>query len=62
MSFASQPDILVIDTPFHLDLMRVPAGEFLIGSDPGKDNFAQPDELPQHSVYLSEFYILPMLS
>ena len=28
-----------------------------MGSDPVKDNFAQPDELPQHRVYVSEFFI-----
>lgn len=48
---------IILDTPFHLELMRVPAGECLMGSDPSKDNFAQPDELPQHNVHLSEFYI-----
>jgi formylglycine-generating enzyme len=50
-------DLLVIDTPFHLELMRVPAGEFLMGSDPARDKNAQSDEQPQHRVYVSEFYI-----
>ena len=57
MTVTVQPDLLVIDVPFHLELMRVPAGEFMMGSDPARDNFAQPDELPQQSIYLSEFYI-----
>jgi formylglycine-generating enzyme required for sulfatase activity len=51
------PDLLVIDSPFHLDMVRVPAGEFLMGSDPAKDNKAQINEQPQHSVHVSEFYI-----
>lgn len=48
---------IIVNTPFPLELVHVPAGEFLMGTDPGKDNFAQPDELPQHSVHLSAFYI-----
>ena len=45
------------DTLFNLELIRVPAGEFLMGSDPSRDNFAQPDELPQQRIYVSEFWI-----
>jgi formylglycine-generating enzyme required for sulfatase activity len=37
--------------------VRVPAGEFLMGSDPAKDKNARKDEQPQHRVYVSEFYI-----
>jgi serine/threonine-protein kinase len=51
------PDLLIVDSPFHLELVRVPAGEFLMGSDPAKDKKAQIDEQPQHTVYVSEFYI-----
>ena len=40
-----------------LELIRVPAGEFLMGSDPAKDNDARDDEQPQHLVYVDEFYI-----
>jgi formylglycine-generating enzyme required for sulfatase activity len=40
-----------------LELVRVPAGEFLMGSDPAKDKSALDNEQPQHRVYLSEFYI-----
>ena len=38
-------------------LLRVPAGDFLMGSDKAKDLNAQDDELPQHTVFLSEYYI-----
>ncbi len=51
------PDRLTITTPIRLELVRVPAGEFLMGSDPAKDKDAQPDEQPRHRVYVSEFYI-----
>jgi formylglycine-generating enzyme required for sulfatase activity len=40
-----------------IGLVRVPAGEFLMGSDPAKDGNADIDEQPQHRVYVSEFYI-----
>jgi formylglycine-generating enzyme required for sulfatase activity/Flp pilus assembly protein TadD len=52
-----ESNVLTIDSPFHLELIRVPAGEFLMGSDPAKDEASQPDEQPQHRVYVSEFYI-----
>jgi formylglycine-generating enzyme required for sulfatase activity len=40
-----------------MELVRVPAGEFLMGSDPAKDSLADGDEKPQHPVTLTEFYI-----
>lgn len=46
-----------ISTPVFLKLMRVPAGEFIMGSDPAKDKAAQPAEQPQHRVNLPEYYI-----
>ena len=39
------------------ELVRVPAGEFLMGSDPVRDHEAQPTERPQHRVRVSEFFI-----
>jgi formylglycine-generating enzyme required for sulfatase activity len=51
------PEVLTITSPIHLELVRVQAGEFLMGSDPAKDKDADDDEQPQHRVYLSEFYI-----
>jgi serine/threonine-protein kinase len=35
----------------------VPAGDFLMGSDPSKDNNAHNGELPQHTVYLDSYWI-----
>jgi formylglycine-generating enzyme required for sulfatase activity len=54
---STPPDALVIDSPFRLELVRVPAGAFLMGSDKAKDTDAQDDEQPQHTVDVSEFYI-----
>jgi formylglycine-generating enzyme required for sulfatase activity len=52
-----RPDVLTITSPIHLELVRVPAGEFLMGSDPEKDEEAYGDEQPQHPVDLPEFTI-----
>jgi formylglycine-generating enzyme required for sulfatase activity len=51
------PDVLTITSPIHLELVRVPAGKFLMGSDPAKDEYAKDDEQPQHRVYVPGFYI-----
>jgi formylglycine-generating enzyme required for sulfatase activity len=48
---------VTIARPIHLELIRVPAGEFLMGSDPAQDRYARADEQPQHRVFVSEFYI-----
>jgi formylglycine-generating enzyme required for sulfatase activity/uncharacterized caspase-like protein len=53
----SRPDVLTITSPVHLELVRVPAGEFLMGSDLAKDEEAWDDEQPQRRVHVSEFYI-----
>jgi len=41
----------------EMEFVRVPAGEFRMGSDKTKDPLASDDELPQHTVYLDEYYI-----
>jgi len=51
------PDVFTIASPTQLELVRVPAGESLMGSDAAKDNSAEDKEQPQHRVYVSEFYI-----
>lgn len=50
-------DALVIESPLHLELVPVPAGEFLMGSDGRKDREANDDEKPQHRSDLSDFLI-----
>ncbi|HLF03376.1 MAG TPA: SUMF1/EgtB/PvdO family nonheme iron enzyme, partial [Anaerolineales bacterium] len=56
-ALAERSDILIIEHPFHLELIRIPAGEFLMGSDPMKDKEARENEQPQHRLHLPEFYI-----
>jgi serine/threonine-protein kinase len=51
------PDRLTIPSPIRLELVRVPAGHFWMGSDPAKDGEAHDDERPQRWLSLSEFYI-----
>jgi formylglycine-generating enzyme required for sulfatase activity len=48
---------LTITSPIELELVRVPAGEFQMGSNPALDKQAAQDEQPQHWVDLPEFYI-----
>jgi WD40 repeat protein len=43
---------------FGIKQVYVPAGCFLMGSDPTKDSQAQPEELPQHQVCLTKAYWL----
>jgi formylglycine-generating enzyme required for sulfatase activity len=50
-------DSLVIETPIKLELVRIPAGPFLMGSDPAKDKHAREREQPQHTLELPEFYM-----
>ncbi|MBM3234751.1 formylglycine-generating enzyme family protein [Candidatus Poribacteria bacterium] len=39
------------------EMVLMPAGEFLMGSDKSKDNLADDDELPQRKVYLDGYWI-----
>jgi formylglycine-generating enzyme required for sulfatase activity len=39
-----------------MEQVYIPAGEFLMGS-PGNDSLAPPNEKPQHTVYLDEYWI-----
>lgn len=50
-------NLMVVKSPIQIELLCVPAGEFLMGSNPTKDKYAVNDEQPQHLVYLSEYYI-----
>jgi formylglycine-generating enzyme required for sulfatase activity len=51
------PDLLTITSPIRLELVRIPAGEFLMGSDPAKDKDAYDYDKPQHRIYVAEFDI-----
>jgi formylglycine-generating enzyme required for sulfatase activity len=46
-----------IDVPICMELLRVPAGSFWMGSHPERDADAQENEQPRHRVKLTDFYI-----
>lgn len=61
-SVSSLPPVgpLLIDLPklsFRLQLVRIPAGPFLMGSDKSRDSQACDNELPQHTLTLPEYLI-----
>jgi formylglycine-generating enzyme required for sulfatase activity len=41
----------------ELEMVLIPAGEFLMGSVPGLDQSARTNEYPQHFLYLPDYYI-----
>jgi formylglycine-generating enzyme required for sulfatase activity len=43
--------------PFEPEMVLIPAGQFLMGSDPQKDRYAQGNEQPQHPLYLPDYYL-----
>jgi formylglycine-generating enzyme required for sulfatase activity len=43
--------------PFEPELILIPAGEFLMGSDPEKDKGVDTGEQPQHTLYLPNYHI-----
>ena len=43
--------------PFEPEMILIPAGEFLMGSDPRKDKDAMDNEQPQHTLYLPDYYM-----
>ena len=53
----AKPDRFILEKPFEMTLLRIPPGEFMMGSDVTQDETARPNEQPQHRVYLSDFYI-----
>jgi formylglycine-generating enzyme required for sulfatase activity len=63
--FAADPeqafrDLLEVLQPFKLlepEMILIPAGEFLMGSDPSVDQDAASREQPQHTLYLPEYYL-----
>jgi serine/threonine protein kinase len=43
--------------PFEPEMILIPTGAFLMGSDPRKDKDTRDQEQPQHTLYLSEYYM-----
>jgi formylglycine-generating enzyme required for sulfatase activity len=52
-------EVLKALTPpeFEPEMVLIPAGDFLMGSDPSVDKYAQEDEQPQHTLYLPDYYL-----
>jgi formylglycine-generating enzyme required for sulfatase activity len=48
---------LISKQPFEPEMNLIPAGEFLMGSDPQQDGEALDDEEPQHRLYLPDYYL-----
>jgi formylglycine-generating enzyme required for sulfatase activity len=43
--------------PFEPEMILIPAGEFLMGSDPSVDKDVREDEQPQHTLHLPDYYL-----
>ncbi len=54
---ARQGEVWPEEGPIRFDWVTIPAGEFLMGSDPRVDRDAWDDELPQHRVWLPAYQI-----
>jgi formylglycine-generating enzyme required for sulfatase activity len=50
-------EVVSAPVPIEPEMILIPAGEFLIGSDPRNDEDASSDEQPQHTLYMPEYYI-----
>jgi formylglycine-generating enzyme required for sulfatase activity len=44
-------------TELEPEMVLIPAGQFLMGSDPRKDTNTRENEQPQHTVYLPDYYL-----
>jgi formylglycine-generating enzyme required for sulfatase activity len=51
------PPVVERRQPFEPELIHIPAGEFLMGSDPSQDEDARDSEQPQHSLHLPGYTI-----
>ena len=52
-------ELLIIELApdVRMEFIQIPAGKFIMGSDKSKDEDARDDELPQHNVTLSAYWI-----
>jgi formylglycine-generating enzyme required for sulfatase activity len=51
------PPLVACNPKDGAEIIFIPAGEFLMGSDKSKDKLADDDELPQRKVYLDGYWI-----
>ncbi|MBM4424105.1 MAG: hypothetical protein FJ030_12050 [Chloroflexi bacterium] len=49
--------VLQLAPDLWLPLVRIPDGDFRMGSDPARDPEARTDEYPQHTVHLNDYFI-----
>jgi sulfatase modifying factor 1 len=54
---AISPTIVERREPVEPELILIPAGKFLMGSDPKKDKFSNKDEWPRHTLFLPNYYL-----
>jgi len=58
---ATIPDVIEAVTPssslLDVELVHIPAGDFVMGTDPQQGAFFEDIELPQHTLSLPEFYM-----
>jgi formylglycine-generating enzyme required for sulfatase activity len=57
LPFPAPQKRLIPKQPFEPEMILIPAGEFLMGSDPQQDKDARNEELPQHRLYLPSYYL-----
>ncbi len=50
-------DVMQPTLPLEPEMIFIPAGEFLMGSDPAKDKQAFKNEQPQHTLSLPDYYL-----
>jgi formylglycine-generating enzyme required for sulfatase activity len=57
MPEAVLPTVMERIKPFEPEMVLIPAGEFLMGSDPSVDKYAWDNQQPQHTLYLPDYYL-----
>jgi len=51
------PTVIERVKPFEPEMVLIPAGDFLMGSDPGVDQDAHDNEQPQHTLSLPDYHL-----
>jgi serine/threonine protein kinase len=57
MTTEMRPTDMVRYLPFEPEMIPIPAGEFLMGSDPSVDKDAWDEEQPQHTLHLPDYHL-----